>query len=317
MFYFNFEQNSKKILKTSSGGEKMAATAQSKFHYITRTGEFKQHKDDVDEVIEFTQFGNLPTFAENNPTVFWEAADLYERKNGRVCASFVVALPKELSAEQRIELAQSFADEFAGRFKFPYSCAIHNHSGAFSGEEQPHLHFMYSERSIQDGIERPVKQFFKRYNPKAPEQGGAKKLTADELNLGKDQLVFFRQQAEDLINHSLERYAPTKKVKIKELVLDVPNIVSCLSHEEYNKKYNTDLKDVPMVPKRLRFAKKDKNPELFAEKERMIAQIQRIRKENEYKLYQAYYEDAVLRLENENTVVVKRIVSKSNNGPNL
>ena len=54
-----------------------------------------------------------------------------------------------------------------------YSFAIHNPL-ALDGKEQPHCHLMFSERLL-DGIERDPDQFFKRYNSKNPEKGGAKK----------------------------------------------------------------------------------------------------------------------------------------------
>jgi hypothetical protein len=120
----------------------------------------------------------MPNFAEGKPAEFWEAADIYERSNGRTCSSMVVALPKELSQAQRIELAEQFISEFADSYRYPFTCAIHNHAGSLGGKEQPHLHFMYSERHV-DGIERTAEQFFKRYNPKDPHKGGAQKLTAD------------------------------------------------------------------------------------------------------------------------------------------
>jgi hypothetical protein len=45
---------------------------------------------------------------------------------------------------------------------------------AADGGEQPHVHLMFSERQ-RDGIERDPEQYFKRYNAKAPEKGGARK----------------------------------------------------------------------------------------------------------------------------------------------
>ena len=45
---------------------------------------------------------------------------------------------------------------------------------AADGGEQPHVHLMFSERQ-RDGIERDPEQYFRRYNAKAPEKGGARK----------------------------------------------------------------------------------------------------------------------------------------------
>lgn len=288
MFYCNLEHTAKKAIQTRSGKIKDGATAKNRFHYITRTSHFKNYKESASEQIEFVKSGNLPNFAEGKPAEFWGAADIYERSNGRTCSSLVVALPKELNQAQRIELAKAFITEFADRYRFPFSCAIHNHAGAIDGIEQPHLHLMYSERHV-DGIERTAEQFFKRYNPKDPQKGGAQKLTADVLGMGKAQLQLYRQKTEDLINEHLHRYAPTKQVKIRGLQVDVPSTVSCLSHRDYNKKYGTQLQDVPVMNKAIRFAR-DHEPELLAKQQDMIQEIQRIRAENRYEQYRSFYE---------------------------
>ena len=288
MFYCNLEHTVKKAVKTRSGKIKNGATANNRFHYVTRTSHFKNYKESVSEQVEFVKSGNMPSFAEGKPADFWHAADVYERSNGRTCSSLVVALPKELSKAQRIELAEQFIAEFADRYRYPFTCAIHNHVGSIAGMEQPHLHFMYSERHV-DGIERTPEQFFKRYNPKEPEKGGAQKLTADVLNMGKAQLQLYRQKTEELINASLAQHAPTKIVEIRGIPVEVPSLVSCLSHRDYNKKHGTKLKDVPMMNKEVRFARKNQ-PELLVKQQEMMAEINRIRAENNYELYQSYYQ---------------------------
>ena len=59
-----------------------------------------------------------------------------------------------------------------------------------------------------DGIERTPEQFFKRYNPEQPEKGGAQKLTADVLGMGKAQLQLYRQKTEELINDNSPHSEP-------------------------------------------------------------------------------------------------------------
>jgi len=287
MFYCNLEHTAKKAIKTRSGKIKDGATAKNRFHYITRTSHFKNYKESASEQIEFVKSGNLPSFAEGKPAEFWQAADVFERSNGRTCSSLVVALPKELNQAQRIELAEAFIAEFADRYRFPFSCAIHNHAGSIAGIEQPHLHLMYSERHV-DGIDRSAEQFFKRYNPKDPQKGGAQKLTADVLGMGKAQLQLYRQKTEELINDSLMRYAPMKQVEIRGIRVEVPSKVSCLSHRDYNKKYETQLQDVPVMNKAVRFARENE-PELCAKQQHMIEEIQRIRAENRYEQYRLFY----------------------------
>lgn len=318
MFYCNLEHISKKPVSPNKGNKRNSHSAKSRFHYISRTASFEKHKDNIVENLEFIQSGNMPNFAKNQPQEFWEAADIYERSNGRICSSLVIALPKELSCLQRIELAQQFIEEFVDRYHFPYSCAIHNHLGSLGGQEQPHLHLMYSERHVDD-IERTPEQFFKRYNSKKPEKGGAQKLTADVLGFGKSQLNLYRQKTEELINACLEKYAPTKILEIRGLRVKVPSKVSCLSNEDYNNKYGTELKDVPIMNKALRFARED-DLDKFKQKQEMIAEINRLRTENNYERYKSYYhaefdKQQQLKIDEQDNVVQEK--TRGNSGPSF
>ncbi|WP_176731520.1 MobA/MobL family protein, partial [Burkholderia cenocepacia] len=105
----------------------------------------------------------------------WKAADEFERKNGTAYREIEIALPRELTREQRIELVEDFVQKELGD-RHAYQYAIHNPPGAIDGKEQPHAHIMFCER-INDGIERDPQQFFKRANSKSPERGGAKKAS--------------------------------------------------------------------------------------------------------------------------------------------
>ena len=153
MYYFDYAYTGKGTtkVKTKSGTKvKKAPSCKNRFHYITRTAHYKNHKDNVHEKVEFVKSGNMPSFAENRPDIFWEAAHNYERKNARTAASQVIALPKELSVQQRIELAEALIKKFTDEFNFPYTAAIHNHTGEIGGQDQPHLHIMYCERSVDE-----------------------------------------------------------------------------------------------------------------------------------------------------------------------
>lgn len=239
MFYFDLRHNRKQSSKSSFNG----------FCYITRTKHFKLNKIELNEEVEFVCSGNMPKWVEYKPDRFWIAADKYEKNNSRTSSHITIALPKELNSEQRIELSKSLINAFCEEFKFPYSCAIHNHKGVLDGEnDQPHLHLQYSERTTLDDFERPPELFFRQYRPKNPERGGAQKITADVLGLGRHQIRHMRQLTEKLINESLELYAPMKTVRIYDIELQVPNRVSCLSNEDYNAKFGTKLKDTPQIP---------------------------------------------------------------------
>jgi len=136
--------------------------------YILREGHYQDLRKDLEYAVHF----NMPFWARENPLEFWCTADEYERANGRLYVELQAALPRELSLEARVVLAQEFAKGILGE-RHPYTLAIHN-SIALDGGEQPHFHLMFSERVI-DGIEREREHFFRRANSKHPERGGALK----------------------------------------------------------------------------------------------------------------------------------------------
>ena len=139
--------------------------------YIAREGQYANRLE-RGEKLEATEAGNMPAWAQSNPLAFWQAADAYERKNGTTYREMEIALPRELTAEQRAALVREFVRQEIGD-RHAYQWAIHTPTAA-DGKEQPHVHLMFSERQ-RDGIERDPEQYFKRYNAKAPEKGGARK----------------------------------------------------------------------------------------------------------------------------------------------
>lgn len=139
--------------------------------YIAREGQYANRLE-RGERLEATEAGNMPAWAQSNPLAFWQAADAYERKNGTTYREMEIALPRELDADQRAALVREFVRQEIGD-RHAYQWAIHTPTAA-DGQEQPHVHLMFSERQC-DGIERDPEQYFKRYNAKAPEKGGARK----------------------------------------------------------------------------------------------------------------------------------------------
>ena len=170
--------------------------------YIARVGKYAQRLEQG-EKLEMTESGNMPKWAQGNPLLFWQAADQYERKNGYVYREHEIALPRELNAEQRAELVREWVAQELGE-QHAYTWAIHNKTALDGGEQ----HLMYSER-MNDGIERDPEQYFKRYNAKYPERGGAKKHnvqgTATER---KAALKEMRGRWEQMHNAHIDRHLP-------------------------------------------------------------------------------------------------------------
>lgn len=267
---------------------KKDSSSKNTFHYLTRTAHFANHKDG--ESVEFVKSGNMPEWANNRPDEFWKNADQHEIARGRTSTVLTIALPKELSKKHRAALVESFIHEFADTYTFPYTAAVHNHESTLTGDDQPHLHLMYSERSQSDGIQRSAEQFFKQYRPKNPKQGGAPKVTANALGQGKNQLKEFRQITEQLINQSLKQYAPTKTIVVKGIQLEVENKVSCLSNANYNEEYETNLQDVPQIP---RWKLHSPDPIIQLEVQAQKETIKSIREQNNFELHKTQYEQAL------------------------
>ena len=150
-------------------GTKGKALPHSK--YILREDQYAPKNNKL-EKLESIGHGNMPAWAEHDPKIFWQMADLHERKNGSTYREHIITLPRELNESQRLDLVQDWVAQEIGD-KYAYSFAIHNPT-AMDGKEQPHCHLMFSERLL-DGIDRDPEQFFKRYNSKDPSKGGAKK----------------------------------------------------------------------------------------------------------------------------------------------
>lgn len=182
--------------------------------YIAREGKYAKPDDDL-EKLEFTGSGNMPRWAEHEPNYFWRMADEHERKNGSTYREHVIALPRELTPDQRHELILHWIAEEIGD-KHAYQYAIHN-SPALDGLEQPHCHLMFSERTIDD-IERDPEQYFKRYNAKNPERGGAKKANTGLAHADrKADLLAQRERWERICNAHLERAGSDSRISMKTL----------------------------------------------------------------------------------------------------
>jgi MobA/MobL family len=169
--------------------------------YIEREGKYaSKSKDDL----EHKETGNLPKFAETSGE-FWRAADKGEGDKKKPYREYEIALPRELTKDQRLELVREFVRQEIGD-KYTYTFAIHNPKAAIEGGEQPHAHIMFSERII-DGIDRPAEQYFKRWNAKNPEKGGCKKGNNDfkTATERKAELVQLRQRFAELQNKHLAK----------------------------------------------------------------------------------------------------------------
>ena len=160
-------------LRVRTASRAKGQSARAACAYIERSAEYGRDAEEAAELV-YTESGHMPGWAnaEVGAASYWDAADLYERSNGRLYKSMDFALPLALDAEQQQDLAVTFAHHLTDAEQLPYTLAIHAGKGA-----NPHCHLMISERG-NDGLERSAEHWFKRYNAAEPEAGGARKSTA-------------------------------------------------------------------------------------------------------------------------------------------
>ena len=189
-------------VKTGSRGGWQSAKAKSE--YIEREGKYEKDRDEL----AYSESGNMPEWAEDDPQKYWEAADEHERANGSLFKEVEFALPVELDDGQQRELASSFAADLTGGGRLPYTMAIHR-----GGGDNPHVHLMISERGL-DGHARDAEQWFKRANKADPEKGGALK-TRSFMN--KEWLGNTRKAWETAANTALERAGRSERIDHRSL----------------------------------------------------------------------------------------------------
>ena len=190
-------------LSTSVGSRAGGQSASAKDDYIEREGRYGQDRSEVEHV----ESGHMPGWAEADPHAYWEAADAHERANGRLFREVEFALPTELDEGERRELALEFAQSLTNGEQLPYTLAIHR-----GGGENPHCHLVISERS-NDGLERTAETWFKRYNGKAPERGGARKVSTSS----KEWLQSTREAWAEHANRALARAGSRERIDHRSL----------------------------------------------------------------------------------------------------
>lgn len=173
---------------THAGGK----SAVAKFDYNHRLGRAaKKH----DGPLAFSESGNMPAWAADNPRKFWEAVDENERANGSLYfnAEFAIPLPLE-TRDRQLAVARDYVRQMVGD-KHPYSLTMHDNKG------NPHCDLMWSMRTL-DGIERNPELFFKRADKKIPARGGCTKVPAAQR--GSEWIIESRKLWEVVANEHLE-----------------------------------------------------------------------------------------------------------------
>jgi hypothetical protein len=168
-------------------------SAAAKARYVLRAGRYAGGRS---EVVMWEQ-GNMPLWVRNRLD-YWEAADIYERANGRLLKEVEFALPVELDESAQADLVRRFVARLVEveEGRLPYLWAIHR-----GGGRNPHCHLLISER-VHDGLDRSRETWFRRYNGADPAGGGAPKTDALKR---KEWLLRVREMWAEMANEALER----------------------------------------------------------------------------------------------------------------
>lgn len=179
-----------------SGSRATGACAVSAYDYIAREGRFDD--PELDRAV-YVESGNMPAWAAGDAREYWDAADLYERANGRLFVAADFALPRGLDIEDKLDLARTLVRDLTDREHLPYTFAIHAGEDADGHEHNPHVHVMIFERG-NDGLDRSSEAWFHRANRAHPERGGAVKSRSFH---GHDWVENARERLANAINDQL------------------------------------------------------------------------------------------------------------------
>ena len=139
-----------KTVSRSSGHSATAKIAYNCRDKITdlRTGEIHKYdskKMSVDLIHSEITYKDL-TLDKKERSEIWNNAELAEnRKDSRTAREYVIALPKELSTEQNIELVREFATEITTKFNNVADWAIH---AGKDGNGNIHAHILTTTRTF-------------------------------------------------------------------------------------------------------------------------------------------------------------------------
>ena len=122
---------------------------------------------------------NAPAWASNREQLWNEAEASETRKNSTVAREFEIALPDELNADQRRQLALDFARELVNRHGFAADVAIHA-PGEEGDHRNHHAHILCTTRRLDaDGFTSKTRELDDR---KTREVDGWRERFADLQN---------------------------------------------------------------------------------------------------------------------------------------
>lgn len=170
------------------------------------------------------------------------AEELADRKNARVIDKVMVALPIELTSEQRQALVRSFAREI-GHGQIPWIAALHQEG---NDQHNPHAHIIIRDRHIETGkrvaklSEKGSTAFIrwlweKKANAALEQAGHAVQIdrrSLEERGIKRQAQIHVGPNAQEIARKGLR--PASVRVRIGDRVIDYPQIDNGLNRSEFN-----------------------------------------------------------------------------------
>ncbi|MBN6742471.1 MobA/MobL family protein [Acidithiobacillus sp. MC6.1] len=142
----------------------------------------------------------------------WDAAEQAEkRKDARTAREWVVALPSELSAEQRTDLARDFAQALVERYGVAVDFAVHAPDREGDNRNH-HAHLLTTTRQVSRGPEGGLV-----FGDKSPIELSDKKRREMDLVAAADEVRAVRELWEHTANTALERAGVEVRIDARSL----------------------------------------------------------------------------------------------------
>jgi ATP-dependent exoDNAse (exonuclease V) alpha subunit len=203
-----------------------------------RTGRSYDHSARRDvlhkEIMVPEEFASDDLFWTKNREQLWNAAEAAERRaNARVAREFLVAIPPELSEEQRIGLVRGFSRELVERYRFALDVAIHaprDYPG--SDPRNFHAHLLATTREV--ALEGPGAKTSLEWNDRRRHQQG--------MGPAVGELLHVRERWADAANVALEQAHVSARIDHRTLAaqgidrepgLQLPKVVYELERHGY------------------------------------------------------------------------------------
>ena len=168
-----------------------------------RTGEVHDYRRKAGvEHAEIVAPKGAPAWARNRSELWNRAEGAERRKDSRVAREIRLALPDELDADQRKDLALQFARELVEKHRVAADVAIHLPDPGGDNRNH-HAHVLFTTRRIEpDGLGEKTLEWDTRYAKEDPDP--AKRISIEET--GPYQIERWRERWADLANERLAEH---------------------------------------------------------------------------------------------------------------